>query len=163
MKAGKRLIDSRHVRVECAPAQAFAPIRRIGGETGWYYADRLWWVRCFIDRLLGGPCRGRERPQRDVLYPGDKIDCWRVGAYEPDRLLILLAEMKLPGRAWLQFQVEGNHSGSTIRQTAAFDPDGIAGLLYWYGLYPIHKLIFAGMLRGIARAATLAPPGQTLE
>lgn len=86
---------------------------------------------------------------------GDTVDWWRVEAIEPGALLILRAEMRLPGRAWLRFDVypaeDGN--GSVIRQTAIFDPDGIPGLLYWYALYPIHEFIFAGMCRNIARAA----------
>jgi hypothetical protein len=79
------------------------------------------------------------------------VDFWRVEAIEPDRLLRLSAEMKLPGRAWLQFEVEGDESGSTIRQTSIFDPIGLMGLLYWYLLYPVHARVFAGMLRGIVR------------
>jgi hypothetical protein len=85
------------------------------------------------------------------LAPGDALDFWRVEAVEPGRLLRLRAEMKTPGRAWLQFEVEPNGTGSIVRQTAHFDPRGLAGLAYWYALYPLHKLVFAGMLRGIAR------------
>jgi hypothetical protein len=81
-----------------------------------------------------------------------------VEAIEPDRLLRLFAEMKLPGRAWLQFEVEPDASGSTIRQTALFDPRGSAGLLYWYALYPVHALIFSGMLRALAAAAQRGLP-----
>ena len=82
---------------------------------------------------------------------GETIDFWRVEAYEPDRLLRLSAEMRLPGRAWLQFEVEPSGSGSVIRQTAEFEPLGLAGLAYWYVLYPLHRVIFEGMLRRIAR------------
>lgn len=95
--------------------------------------------------------RGRANP--DTLGVGDTLDCWRVEAMEPDRRLRLAAEMRLPGRAWLEFEVEASGSGSTIRQTAIFDPVGLAGLAYWYAVYPLHKLIFAGMLREIAAAA----------
>lgn len=94
--------------------------------------------------------RGRRHPV--LLSPGDTVDFWRVEAIEPGRLLRLFAEMKLPGRAWLQFEVEPQTAGSTIRQTAIFDPAGVLGMLYWYALYPIHKLIFTRMLRSIARA-----------
>jgi len=80
------------------------------------------------------------------------MGCWRVETYVPMRQLRLAAEMRLPGRAWLDF-VEANESGSTIRQTAIFDPIGLAGLAYWYGIYPLHKIVFAGKLRAIARAA----------
>ena len=83
---------------------------------------------------------------------GDTIDFWRVEGFEPDHLLRLRAEMQLPGRAWLQLEVEPDGTGSTITQTALFDPDGVAGLAYWYLIWPIHRRIFASMLRGIARA-----------
>jgi hypothetical protein len=88
----------------------------------------------------------------DHLFPGDTVDFWRVEEVQRDRLVRLSAEMRLPGRAWLQFEVEPSGSGSLIRQTAIFDPEGWFGQLYWYLLYPIHHLIFAGMLRGIVRA-----------
>lgn len=153
-KQGKyaRLLDSRSVQIEASPEQVFKPIERIGGDTGWYFANWLWGVRCFIDRLVGGDgCRQR-RPHPQHLSPGDRVSCWRVEAIEPNRLLRLAAVMKLPGRAWLQFEVEANGSSTILRQTAIFDPDGLFGWVYWYALYPIHKLVFAGMLRGIARA-----------
>jgi len=88
----------------------------------------------------------------DHLFPGDTVDFWRVEEVQRDHLVRLSAEMRLPGRAWLQFEVEPSGSGSLIRQTAIFDPVGLFGQLYWYLLYPIHQLIFAGMLRGIVRA-----------
>jgi uncharacterized protein YbjT (DUF2867 family) len=160
VKFGSRLVDSRSARVSHPPPQAFRPIRRIGGETGWYYANWLWRLRGFLDLLVGGAGmrRGRRDPER--LAPGDTVDFWRVEAIEPDRLLRLSAEMKLPGRAWLQFEVEGDESGSTIRQTSVFDPVGLMGLLYWYLLYPLHSQVFAGMLRGIMRAAERQPEPQ---
>ena len=150
---GTRLVDSRAVRVAATPEQAFKPIARIGGETGWYYGNGWWRLRGLIDLALGGP--GLRRGRRDPvgLTAGATIDCWRVEAVEPGRLLRLAAEMKLPGRAWLQFEVAGTAGGSEIRQTAIFDPRGLAGLLYWYALYPLHLAIFGGMLRGIAGAA----------
>jgi len=90
--------------------------------------------------------------------PGDTVDCWRTEAVEPGHLLRLAAEMKLPGRAWLQFELTPENSGTSIRQTALFEPFGLAGLLYWYGLYPAHRLVFAGMLRGIAKAVAAVAP-----
>ena len=81
------------------------------------------------------------------------VDWWRVEGYEPNRRLRLSAEMKVPGRAWLVFTVEPDEEGSVIRQTAIFDPAGVLGLAYWYGIYPLHALVFRGMLRGIANAA----------
>ena len=94
--------------------------------------------------------RGRRDPEH--LSVGDTVDFWRVEAYEESRLLRLTAEMKLPGRAWLQFEVEPAEHGSTLTQTSIFDPLGVPGLLYWYSLWPVHSLIFARMLEGIARA-----------
>ncbi len=152
-KFGSRIVDSRQVRVSVEPEHAFGPIRRIGGDVGWYYGNWLWRLRGFLDLLVGGV--GVRRGRRDPEYPrvGATLDFWRVEAVERDRLLRLAAEMKVPGRAWLQFEVEPDDGGSLIRQTAIFDPMGLFGLLYWYVLYPIHHPIFNGMLRNIAREA----------
>ena len=136
-----------------APSTAFAPIRRIGGANGWYYGDWMWRLRGLADRLLGGVgmSRGRRHPER--LAPGDVVDCWRVDTCEPDIRLRLAAEMKLPGRAWLQFDVAPREGGgSTVRQTAAFDAAGLWGRAYWHALYPIHVLLFRGLLRSVAGA-----------
>jgi uncharacterized protein YbjT (DUF2867 family) len=153
VRFGTRLGDSRTVDVPVAPPAAFRPIQQIGGSTGWYAWNWLWQLRGFLDLLVGGVGMRRGRPPRGVLRDGDTLDCWRVEAFEPDRRLRLAAEMKLPGRGWLEFEVTANGHGSTIRQTAIFDPVGLAGLAYWYALYPLHQLVFGGMLRGIARAA----------
>ena len=157
-----RLVDSRSREVEVGPQEAFAPIRRIGGDTGWYAYDWLWRLRGFLDLLMGGVGVRRGRPDPDEIHVGDALDFWRVEAYEPDRLLRLHAEMKLPGRAWLEFEVQPTDDGATIRQTALYDPVGLFGLAYWYLIYPIHQLVFSGMLKNIARAAEeprrAAPP-----
>jgi uncharacterized protein YbjT (DUF2867 family) len=156
-----RLVDSRTRDVPVAPAQAFRPVRRIGGRTGWYYADTLWRLRGFVDLLAGGVGLRRGRGDPTTPTVGSTLDFWRVEAYEPDRLLRLRAEMRLPGRAWLQFEVEGDERGSRIRQTAIFDPAGLAGLLYWFALLPLHRLVFAGTLAGIAQQAALpTAPGR---
>lgn len=146
---GTRLVDSRSVRVPATPEDAFAPIEKIGGQNGWYCANVLWRVRGFVDLVVGGVGlrRGRRHPRE--IKVGDALDFWRVEGFEKNKFLRLRAEMKLPGRAWLQFEVEEKNGGTEIRQTALFDPYGIGGLLYWYLIYPIHKLIFAGMLREI--------------
>ena len=149
-----RLIHSCAVDVPVAPAAAFAPIRRIGGDNGWYYGDWLWRVRGLVDRLLGGVgmSRGRRDPER--LSEGDVLDCWRVEAYEPDARVRLAAEMKVPGRVWLQFDVTPREGGAcTVRQTAVFDARGLWGRFYWHALYPVHVLLFRGPLRSIARRA----------
>jgi uncharacterized protein YbjT (DUF2867 family) len=150
---GTRLVDSRTVQVSTPPAAAFAPIRQIGGSRGWYSADLLWRIRGWLDLLFGGVGLRRGRRDPETLAVGDALDFWRVEAFEPDRRLSLVAEMKLPGRAWLQFEVEPNAQGTIIRQTAIFDPAGLFGLAYWYLLYPAHRWIFQGMLHNIAAAA----------
>lgn len=157
VRFGNRLVDSRSVHVAAPAKKAFEPIRRIGGTRGWYYGDFLWRLRGFIDLLVGGVGVRRGRRDPEVALPGDTIDFWRVETYDVDHLLRLSAEMKLPGRAWLEFEVTEDPYGSTIRQTALFDPVGLAGLAYWYTLYPLHQLVFAGMLRRIARVAEAGP------
>jgi len=158
VRFGSRLVDSRVAHVGAQPAQAFAAIRRIGGATGWYYGDWLWRLRGGLDVLVGGVGMRRGRRAPESLNVGDTLDWWRVEAFEPDRRLRLAAEMKVPGRAWLEFEVDAEATGSTIRQTAIFDPVGLPGLLYWYAVYPLHHVVFAGMLRGIVKAVAEESP-----
>lgn len=153
--AGQFKTDNRLAVVNAPPAQAFAPIRRIGGGTGWYFADVLWRLRGWIDARLGGVGMPRTRRDPDACVVGDVIDGWRVEAHEPDRLLRLSAGLKLPGHGWLEFQVDPLDGGarSLIRQTATFDPHGIAGRFYWYGVLPLHALVFRGLRRRVAEHA----------
>ena len=145
-------VDSRIADAALLPAQTFAAIRRMGGATGWYYGKWLWRLRGAIDLLLGGVGMRRGRRNADSLRVGDTVDCWRVEAFEPDRRLLLRAEMNLPGRAWLEFAVEPIPTGSRIHQTAIYEPVGLLGRMYWYLVYPLHQFVFAGMLRGIVNA-----------
>ncbi len=154
VRFGSRLADTRTAVAPVPPERAFAAVRRIGGRTGWYHADWLWTVRGGIDLLLGGAGMRRGRRDPDALRVGDVLDCWRVEVFEPGRRLRLVAEMKLPGRAWVEFEVEPHPEGSRVHQTALFEPTGLAGLSYWYGVLPLHQLLFAGMLRGLVAAAT---------
>ena len=155
---GRRLVDSRSCNTRAAVPDAFRPVRRIGGGQGWYGFNWLWRVRGFLDLLVGGVGLRRGRRDPEHLRVGDTLDWWRVEAYEPNHLLRLRAEMKLPGRAWLEFEVTPNEEGgSTVRQTAVFDPKGLFGLLYWYGIYPLHAVVFAGMLKGIVGRGLQAP------
>ncbi|MBA2602991.1 MAG: SDR family oxidoreductase [Acidobacteria bacterium] len=151
---GTRLVDSRTARVAAPPEAAFRPIQRIGGDTGWYAWNGLWRLRGFLDMLAGGVGMRRGRPSPSDLRVGDTLDFWRVEALQPDRHLRLVAEMRLPGRAWLEFEVTAEDGATTIRQTAIFDPVGLPGRAYWYALYPLHQLVFGGMLRAIAHAAS---------
>lgn len=153
VRFGNRLVDSRTTVVAADPAQVFAVIERIGGTNGWYYADWLWTLRGWIDLLVGGVGMRRGRRHPTELRAGDTLDCWRVETVERPRRLRLRAEMRLPGRAWLEFEVEPTGRGTRIRQTAIFDPIGLWGLLYWYGIWPVHARVFAGMLDRIARRA----------
>ncbi|MDP1561199.1 MAG: SDR family oxidoreductase [Pirellulaceae bacterium] len=153
VRFGSRLVDSRTRTVAATAAEAFRPIQRIGGQTGWYYGDWLWRVRGFLDLLVGGVGVRRGRRHAEQIRVGDALDFWRVEAFEENRLLRLQAEMKVPGRAWLEFEVTEVDGQATIRQTAIFDPVGLFGLAYWYALYPLHQFVFAGMLRGVVAAA----------
>lgn len=150
-RSGNRILDSRTITVPVSRHQAFDPIRRIGGTTGWYYGNWLWRLRGLIDLAVGGPGMRPSRCRPNSPGLGDRIDCWKVVAYDADHLLRLQAIMKLPGRAWLEFEVDGDQECSTIRQTAVFDPKGLSGLLYWYVLWPVHKMIFGGMLNAIGQ------------
>lgn len=150
---GNRLLDSRATHVAASPEVVFRTVQRIGGQSGWYYANWLWTLRGWLDLLIGGVGMRRGRRDPAQLEVGDTLDCWRVEEIKASRHLRLIAEMKLPGRAWLDFEVEGEDSGSRLRQTAIFDPIGLCGLAYWYGVWPLHQIVFAGMLRGIASRA----------
>jgi hypothetical protein len=146
-------VDSRAVKVDISTEDLFRSVQRLGGSTGWYYGNWLWRLRGWIDLLIGGVGMRRGRRDPEDIRVGDTVDWWRVVASEPGRRVDFEAEMKLPGRAWLTFEVSGDQRCATVRQTAIFDPAGVAGLLYWYFTYPIHQFIFAGMLNGIVKAS----------
>ena len=148
----------RRQRVVAAPAEdVYAIFSGIGGDRGWFYANWLWRLRGIADRLVEGPGFRRGRRHPDEVRVGDALDFWRVEAVEPGRLLRLRAEMKLPGRAWLQFEALPRDNGQTLlTQTAFLAPKGLSGLAYWYGLYPFHGAIFGNMIRGWANAPSIA-------
>jgi uncharacterized protein YbjT (DUF2867 family) len=155
---GRRLVSSRAIHVGGPPSCAFDPIRRIGGRTGWYAMGWFWRARGLLDTLRGGV--GLRRGRRDPvdLRAGDAVDFWRVERFERDRLLRMAAEMKIPGRLWLQFEIRSDERGGAhIRQTTVFDPAGVFGLAYWYVLSPVHHVVFSRMLRGIARSLPVPP------
>lgn len=151
---GKEFVDSRTIEVEAPPPAVFAALCRVGGGHGWYAADLLWRVRGWMDKLAGGPGLRRGRRHPEQVEFGEALDFWRVIGVERDRSLLLRAEMKLPGVAVLGFEIEPRGEGrSGLTMTARFRPRGLAGLLYWYSVLPAHHVVFAGMLRGIRRAA----------
>ena len=145
-------------RIVNAPAEAvFRTFSGIGGGRGWFYANWAWELRGLADRLIGGVGLRRGRRHPDDLRVGDALDFWRVETVEAPRLLRLRAEMKVPGLAWLQFEAQPQADGRTrLVQTAFFASKGLFGLLYWYALYPLHALIFSGMIREIARRTETA-------
>lgn len=146
--------DSRSIVVDVSAADAWQPIVRLGGDTGWYYGNWLWRLRGLLDRLVGGVGMSRGRRHASNLKQGDALDFWRVAAVDLHKRLLLVAEMKVPGKAILEFSIEPISINQVrIRQTAKFVPAGLSGLLYWWMVTPLHNLIFGGMLRGIAKAA----------
>ncbi len=148
------IIERRHRRVAAPARNVYKVFAGIGGDRGWYFANWTWRLRGMVDRLLGGAGLRRGRRHPDDLRVGDAVDFWRVEDLETDRLVRLRAEMKLPGRAWLQYRVWQAEDGTThLEQTAAFVPRGLAGLAYWYALYPVHSWIFGGLAKAIARRA----------
>jgi uncharacterized protein YbjT (DUF2867 family) len=139
--------------LKASPDEVWKPIKGIGGARGWYFADCLWRLRGMMDRLAGGVGLRRGRRHPDELYAGDALDFWRVLEVEDRRRLLLLAEMKLPGEAILEFQIHSSGDDRTeIQQLSRFLPRGLFGILYWYALYPLHQGIFKGMMKRMALA-----------
>ena len=156
----RTFLDERRSEVDAPPEAVFAAVSRLGGSAGWYSHGLLWRIRGILDLLFGGVGYRRGRRHPDELVAGDYVDFWRVEAVEPPRRLRLEAEMRLPGRAWLEFEVEPRpDGGSRLRQTAIFEAHGLSGKLYWWLVSPFHHLVFGGLLAGIAsRAMRTEPP-----
>ena len=152
------ILERRQRMVEASPQRVFQIFTGIGGDRGWFFMNFAWRFRGAMDRFFGGVGLRRGRRDPDELRPGDALDFWRVEKVEPEHLLRLRAEMKVPGRAWLEFETMVDEEGQThLSQTAFFAPKGLSGLLYWYLLYPLHAVIFSGLIREIARRAESAP------
>ncbi|MFL5301344.1 MAG: DUF2867 domain-containing protein [Anaeromyxobacteraceae bacterium] len=148
------IIERRQLTVAAPAGAAFRAFAGLGGARGWLYADWAWQARGLLDRLLGGVGLRRGRRDPDAVRVGDAVDFWRVEEVLAPRLLRLRAEMKVPGRAWLQFEVQPLAMGGVqLVQTAFFAPRGLAGLAYWYALYPVHGAIFANLIRRVAARA----------
>lgn len=149
------IVEQRRRTVNASPEAVFDVVTSLGGARGWLYADVLWRLRGVLDRLVGGVGFRRGRRAARELRVGDTVDFWRVEAIEPERLLRLRAEMKVPGRAWLEFRIapSGQDDATILHQNAYFAPRGLAGLIYWYALYPIHRRIFSKLSERVAEAA----------
>lgn len=157
-------LDRREVSVQASPETVFSIVSAIGGDNGWYHADWLWKVRGFIDKQLGGVGLRRGRRHPALLRVGDALDFWRVEDMEPGRKLLLRAEMKVWGEAWLEFEVQDLHNhGAKFTQTARYYPRGLWGFLYWYLVYPVHVYVFRGLAKAIARRAETANAQITTE
>ncbi len=146
-----REVRSRHVAAP--PEVVYHVIASLGGNTGWLAWNWAWTLRGRMDRVVGGPGLRRGRRHPHDLRPGEAVDFWRVEAAEPPRLLRLRAEMKLPGRAWLQWELEADEGGTRLDQVALFAPKGLAGHLYWNALHPVHGRIFSDLALAVAQTA----------
>jgi hypothetical protein len=145
--------EVRSVHVELRPAVVFKSFASIGGDRGWLAWEWVWELRGLIDKMLGGPGLRRGRRHPTEILPGEALDFWRVEEVRVPELLRLRAEMKVPGHAWLQWEVKTQGTGARLVQTAVFVPHGFWGAFYWYCLYPIHHLIFRSLLKAITREA----------
>ena len=147
------LIDFRQVRVEASPQTVYRAFIHLGGKRGWLYLDGLWKLRGWLDRLLGGPGM-RGRLDEEELSVGQVNDFYRVEALEPGRMLRLRSELRAPGEGWMEWDVEAlPEGGALLSQAAIFAPKGLGGFLYWYGLFPVHRLVFMGMVKKLAQKA----------
>ncbi len=154
------MLERRTAQLDAPPSVVFRTFTGLGGDRGWLYLNWVWKLRGWIDKLAGGVGLRRGRRHPDELRVGESLDFWRVEALEPNTLVRLRAEMKVPGKAWLEFQCATQPDRRTLlTQTAYFAPRGLSGLVYWYGLYPIHGLVFRGLIRRIAERATALARG----
>ena len=146
------LLDQRELEITHDPEKVLDNIWRIGGRRGWYYGNWLWAMRGFMDKLVGGVGLRRGRTDPVSLSNGDALDFWRViDADKTAKRLLLYAEMKLPGDAWLEFRIDDSREAPYLVQTATFKPSGWFGKLYWYSVAPFHDFVFGGMIRNIER------------
>jgi hypothetical protein len=152
-------IEQVRLETSATPGSVYQIFSTIGGKYDWYYAKWLWRVRGLLDEMVGGPGMRRDRRDQLELTTGDVVGGYIVEKLDPDRLLRLRSEMKAPGPAWMQFETLKASSGKTLYiQTAFFEPHGLAGLAYWYALYPFHQLIFNGLAHSIVSHAEAMHP-----
>ncbi len=150
---GTEVLDLRHVTTSASPEAVYRALSALGGDTGWYAGDWLWRLRGFADQVVGGPGLRRGRRDPKEMLEGDFVDFWRVDHVDPPRALRLVAEMRLPGEAWLEWVIEPVGEGSRITQRATFKPRGLVGRAYWYSIAPFHRFVFPGMVAGVVRDA----------
>jgi hypothetical protein len=151
------LLEQRQIRIQASQADVFQVYTSLGGEFGWLFMNWAWRIRGWVDRLLGGAGLRRGRRDPDHLRVGDAVDFWRVEDIQSPKLLRLRAEMVFPGKAWLQYESGLTPEGDVLLlQTAIFAPRGLAGFLYWYSLYPIHGIIFSGLIKAIKHQSELS-------
>jgi uncharacterized protein YbjT (DUF2867 family) len=144
------ITETRHLKVQAQPETVYQVFTSLGGQNGWFYADWLWHLRGIMDRAVGGVGLRRGRRHPTDIRIGDPLDFYRVEALEPNKMMRLRAEMKVPGKAWMEFKVHPLEDGSAqLTQTAYFAPKGLFGHIYWYVLYPIHSLVFSGLIHAI--------------
>ena len=155
---GSLLTDHKTALSTAPPADLYATVAGIGGDQGWYVTPLLWRARGWIDKLVGGVGMRRGRRHPHDLWIGDAVDFWRVEAIEYGRLLRLRAEMKLPGEAWLEWEITDDGEEPVLHQRALFIPHGLAGDLYWWSVTPFHGAVFSSMISNLARSAA-APTG----
>ncbi len=145
-------VDKREKEIKGDVNNVLENIWSIGGERGWYYADLLWHIRGFLDKLVGGVGLRRGRTNTNTINTGDTLDFWRVlAADKENKRLLLYAEMKLPGEAWLEFKIINKNGKNFLQQTATFRPKGLLGRLYWYAVLPFHFFVFDGMAESIIK------------
>lgn len=142
--------DQRKKPIHGNPEEVLKRIWSIGGNQGWYYGSRLWKIRGIMDKMVGGVGLRRGRTHPYIIYPGDTLDFWRVlVADKPHQRLLLYAEMKLPGEAWLEFKIITEEDSHYLQQTATFRPKGLLGRMYWYSVLPFHYFVFEGMIKNL--------------
>jgi len=147
------IIEKRQRSVDASAEEVFRVFSGLGGDRGWLYMNWAWRIRGVIDRIFGGVGLRRGRRDADQLRVGEALDFWRVESIESGHLIRLRAEMKVPGKAWLQFEVKAQDARSLLTQTAFFAPKGLLGHAYWYLLYPVHRMIFEGMIQRLTERA----------
>jgi uncharacterized protein YbjT (DUF2867 family) len=148
-------IERMQMLLDLKPEPVFRAYTGIGGERGWLYMDWAWSLRGWMDKVIGGVGLRRGRRHPNEVHVGESLDFWRVEAIEKNRRMLLRAEMKVPGKAWLEFESAPREGKTLLSSTAYFAPHGVSGFLYWYAMWPFHKFIFAGLTRGLASRARI--------